>query len=90
MGELLTMPVRCTLRLLVARKNVERVASGQPELTQQRIADESNVPLSVISGLITNRVTRVDYGTLDKLCRYFNVQPGDLLVWEPALDEVAA
>jgi DNA-binding Xre family transcriptional regulator len=90
MGELIAMPVRCTLRLLVARRNVERVAAGQPELTQQRIADESGVPLSVVSGLITNRVTRVDYGTLDKLCRYFKAQPGDLLIWEPAPEEIAA
>jgi DNA-binding Xre family transcriptional regulator len=90
MDELVTMPIRCTLRLLVARQNVERVSAGQPELTQQRIADESGVPLSVVSGLITNRVKRVDYGTLDKLCRYFKAQPGDLLVWEPTPEEIAA
>jgi putative transcriptional regulator len=87
MYDLSTMPIRCTLRLLVARQNVERVAAGQPELTQQRIANESGVPLSVVSGLITNRVKRVDYGTLDKLCRYFKVQPGELLVWEPEKKE---
>jgi DNA-binding Xre family transcriptional regulator len=37
----------------------------------------------VISGLATNSQTRVDYKTMDRLCRFFKVQPGDLFEYVP-------
>ncbi len=80
------MPIRSTLRLLIARENVERAASGQPPLTQHRLALDTGLPPSVINGLVTNRTQRVDYKTLDRLCAYFNVQPGDLLTYTPEDD----
>lgn len=77
------MPIRCTLRLLVARENVKRAQEGQPQLSQQQIARDTGLPPSVVNGLVTGRSQRVDFKTLDRLCTYFKVQPGDLLVWEP-------
>jgi DNA-binding Xre family transcriptional regulator len=82
LGTFVAMPVKCVLRLVVARENVKRVESGQLPLTQQQIARETGLPLSVVSGLITGRSQRVDFGTLGKLCKFFHAQPGDLLVWE--------
>ena len=77
------MPVKSTLRLIIARENVKRAESGQAPLTQQQIANATGLPLSVVNGLATGRSQRVDFKTLDRLCSFFRVQPGELLVWEP-------
>jgi DNA-binding Xre family transcriptional regulator len=79
--------VKSRLRLVVAQKNVERVKAGLPELTQRKIAEESSVPLSVIYGLISGRASRVDFKTLDRLCSYLEVMPGDLLEYTPNSQE---
>jgi len=76
-----TRMIRCTLRTVMAEENVKRSQEGKPALTQTEVAIKTGLPPSVVSGLYGNRVKRVDYGTLDKLCTLFNVQPGALLVW---------
>lgn len=73
------MSVRSRLKVLIAQRNVERLQRGEPELTQQQIADACGLSLSTVNGLTSGRSTRVDFDTLDKLCTYFNVEPGDLL-----------
>jgi DNA-binding Xre family transcriptional regulator len=75
--------VRCVLRNVMAAENMKRADGGQPSLTQDRLAIETGLAASVINNLYHNRIQRVDYGTLDKLCSYFNMQVGALLVWEP-------
>lgn len=77
------MPVKCTLRLLLAEENVKRAREGRDTLSQQELARQTGLPPSVINGLVTGRSQRVDYKTIDRLCTYFNVQPGALFVWEP-------
>lgn len=77
------MTVKSRLRVLIASENLKRAQAGHDALTQQQIAAEAGLPLSVVNGLATNRAGRVDFKTLDKLCRYFRCQPGDLLVYEP-------
>ncbi len=76
------MPVKSTLRLLIARENVRRAETGQPPLTQQQVATATGLPLSVVNGLMTGRSQRVDFKTLERLCSFFHVQPGDLLVYD--------
>jgi putative transcriptional regulator len=76
------MPVRCTLRLLIARENLRRLESGLPELTQAQIAKDTGLTEAQISNLASGRQRRIDFDTLEKLCRYFKVQPGDLLRFE--------
>lgn len=44
------------------------------------------VPLP-IWGIAHDKVRKVDYDVIEKLCRYLNVQPGDLLVYEPNHDQ---
>lgn len=78
MGLTYSMPVRSTLRRLIALENVKRAEQGRPSLTQQEIARDTGLPLSVVNGLATGRSQRVDFKTIDKLCEYFHVQPGDL------------
>ena len=77
------MTVRSRLKLLIAERNLERIKHGLPEITLRQIAAESQLPLSTVSGLTSGRAGRVDFRTLDKLCRYFNVQPGELLEYVP-------
>lgn len=36
-----------------------------------------------LSLLKSGRVKGIRFETLDKICRYLDCQPGDLLVWEP-------
>ena len=81
------MPIRCTARVLLARRNVERAERGQPLLSQNQVARDTGIPLSVVNGLISGRTQRLDFKTLERMCRYFNVQPGELLVWEADVPE---
>ncbi len=78
----LNMPIKSKLRVLIAQRNLERAADGKRALTQNRISKDTGLPNSVVNGLVTNRTTRVDYGTLEKLCRYLDAQPGDILVYD--------
>jgi putative transcriptional regulator len=78
-----TMAVRSRLKLLIAERNIERIKTGQSELTIRRIAEEAGVPPSVISGLTAGRAKQVAFKTLDSLCRYFKVEPGDILEYMP-------
>ena len=73
------MAIRSRLKLLVAERNIERLKRGEPELTQRQIAADCDLSLSVVNGLMSGRSVRVDFTTLDKICAYFNVEPGDLL-----------
>lgn len=84
-----TMTVKSRLRVLIASENLRRAQSGKDALTQQQIAVEAGLPPSVVNGLVTNRAGRVDFKTLDKLCRYFKCTPGDLLAYEPEDTEEA-
>ncbi len=65
--------------MLIAQENVKRAEAGQEALTQQHIAHETGLPLSVVNGLVTGRNQRVDFKTLDRLCTFFAVQPCEIL-----------
>lgn len=48
------------------------------------VAQEADIPLSVLSEYSANRVKRLDLKTLNKICQYFEVQDiGDLLEYVP-------
>jgi putative transcriptional regulator len=75
--------VRSALRKLIARENLKRAEDGLPPLSQAQIARESGVPQSVISTLSANKSRRIDFDTIDGLCKFFNIQPGDLFDYSP-------
>ena len=77
------MAVRSKLKLLIAERNVERMRSNQPTLTLRQLAQETGLALSTINWLTTPRANRIDFRTLNALCRYFDVQPGDILEYIP-------
>ena len=45
------------------------------------LAEQTNVPLRTINHLAQNKNTRTDYITMDRLCTFFNVQPGELMAY---------
>jgi len=75
--------IRSRLGILLAEENVKRANAGQPRLTQTQLAKQTNVPLRTINHLALNKNQRVDHITLDRLCKYFGVQPGDLFEYIP-------
>ncbi len=78
-----TMPVKFALRKVVARKNLERANAGLPPLTQIEIAEGSRVSQSVISNLLANKSERIDLKTVNGLCNFFNIPPGELFDYAP-------
>jgi len=73
-----SMPVKFALRKIVARENLKRAEAGFPPLTQMEIATGAGVSQSVISTLLSNRSERIDLKTINGLCGFFNITPGDL------------
>jgi DNA-binding Xre family transcriptional regulator len=69
------MPIYNKLKILIANK--ENTESRK--LSYRTVAQEAGIPLSVLTEYTGQRVKRFDINTLEKLCRYFSVQPGDLL-----------
>lgn len=78
-----TMAVRSRLKIILAEHNTERIRSGLEPRTVRSLAEEIKLSPSVITGLTSGRARRVDFETLDKLCRVLNVQPGDILQFSP-------
>lgn len=75
--------VKSRLKILLSERNTERLRGGQEPLTIREIATLAGLSPSVVSGLTANRVARVDFTTLDKLCGVLDCQVGDILVYAP-------
>lgn len=78
-----TMAIRFALRTIVARKNLERAEAGLPPLTQVEIAAKSGVSQSVVSKLLKNKTTRIDFDTVNGLCSSLEITPNDLFGYTP-------
>lgn len=61
--------VKCNLSILMGkdRKNV------------QDVCNETGLARNTVSNLYYDRVARIDYNTIDKLCQMFHCEVGDLL-----------
>jgi len=77
------MAIKFALRRIVARKNLERADAGLPALTQTAIAEGSGVSQSVVSNLLANRSERIDLKTINGLCNFLQISPGDLFTYTP-------
>ena len=73
------MTVRSRLKVLLWERNLARVKAGQGALTLRQIADDTGLATSTLTGLTANRARRVDYDTLNVLCKYFDCRPCDIL-----------
>ena len=78
-----TMAVRSRLKLVLAEHNTRRIRDGLEPRTVRSLAEEIRLSPSVITGLTSGRAKRIDFETLNKLCRALDVRPGDLLDYIP-------
>ena len=51
------------------------------------LAEYVGITESNLSLLKSGRVKGVRFGTLDRICRFLECQPGDILVWEEGNQE---
>jgi putative transcriptional regulator len=78
-----TMAVRSRLKIILSEHNTARVKAGLQPRTVRSLAEEIELSPSVITGLTANRARRVDFKTMDKLCRALDITPGDLFEYTP-------
>lgn len=78
-----TMAVRSRLKIVLSEYNTARIREGLNAITVRDLAKKIELSPSVITGLTSNRAGRVDFKTLDKLCKELKCAPGDLLVYIP-------
>lgn len=78
-----TMAVRSRLKIILAEHNTARIRSGLEPRTVRSLAEEIDLSPSVITGLTSGRARRVDFETLNKLCRVLSCTPGDILEYVP-------
>ena len=72
--------IQCRLRELMALKS--RV-SGQ-RVTYDSITAETALFSSTLTKLANNKADLIGVSTMDRLCAFFDCQPGDLFVYVPA------
>lgn len=78
-----SMAVKMAVRKLIARENLRRAETGEPALTQTELERLSGVSQSVISTLVAGKMKRIDLKTINGLCNFFKVTPGDLFEYTP-------
>lgn len=78
--------VRSRLKIVLSEYNTARVRDGQEPVTVRDLAKKIELSPSVITGLTSGRASRVDFKTLNKLCKELACTPGDLLVYTPDAD----
>ena len=69
--------IQCRLRELIAEK---ARLDGQ-RITYRDITLATGIYNSTLSRLANNKFDRIDRDILNRLCSYFNCQPGDIFVF---------
>lgn len=62
------MAVKCRLKEFIEAR----------ELTQQKFAGETGLSPTTVGQLYRNTFQRLDNGTVEKVCRYFGVELGEM------------
>lgn len=74
------MAIRVTLdRMLLERR-----------MSLTELCDRVGITLANLSILKTGKAKAIRFSTLNALCRELNCQPGDILSWEPGVDDEAS
>lgn len=81
-----TIMIKSRLQTLIDQRNIARLQAGQRVQSMRQLAKESGVPASVLGNLAEDKVKRMDFETLNKLCNFFNCTPNDILVFTPDND----
>ena len=69
--------IQCRLRELIAAK----ARRERRRITYRNIAAETGIDKSTLSRLANDRADRVALSTIERLCAYFQCQPGDLFIY---------
>lgn len=56
---------------------------GDKRINMTQLANATGIARTSIFALYHEKAARIDLVTLDRLCTFFQVEPGDLLQWEP-------
>jgi DNA-binding Xre family transcriptional regulator len=75
--------VKSRLKAIIYDYNARRLDADQSPLTIREIAAAAKVAPSTLTGMTANRHHNISYDTLDKLCKFFNLQPGDFFDYKP-------
>jgi len=72
--------VNSNLGILIEQQRI-RMGGRRPGI--RKIAEESGASVSMVQGLLNNKMRRVPLDDLALLCKYFGCQVGDILVYIP-------
>jgi DNA-binding Xre family transcriptional regulator len=75
---MLDMVIVNRLKVLIAEKEL----SEGRKLTYRTISKETGISTGTLVRYTSQVVDKVDMSTLETLCEYFKIQPGELLVWD--------
>jgi putative transcriptional regulator len=75
------MTIYNRLKILIAEKEFRE----KRKLTYRTISQETGISTSTLTKYMGQDVKSFDTATLETLCTYFNVQPGDILTFADSL-----
>jgi len=73
------MAIKFKLKSLIEQKSI----ATNRKITYKDIAAEANVSQTTLTQMANQRMKHIGLITIDKLCEYFNCQPGDLMIYMP-------
>ena len=71
--------IQCRLRELIAIKG----RRDRTRVTYEDIFTQTRISKTVLTRLANDRSDRVGISIIDRLCAYFDCQPGDLYIYVP-------
>ena len=71
--------VQCRLRELIAAKSRRE----HRKITYDDILNQTGVNKNTLTRLANDRANMVGLSVIDRLCAYFDCQPGDLFIYVP-------
>ena len=77
--------IQCRLRELMA---VKSRTTGR-KITYDVITAEARIYSSTLTKMANNRAELISLSSLDRLCAFFDCQPGDLFIYAPASEAEA-
>lgn len=75
------MTIRNKLGMLISEKE----HNENRKLTYRTISEETGISTGVLVRYMAQNLGAIDINTLETLCEYFNVQPGEIFYWEPKI-----
>jgi putative transcriptional regulator len=73
------MSIQVNLKVLIARKEQET----RQRLSYEQLGQQTGLSKTTLHSLAAGRTAMVRFDTLDKLCKFFNCDVGDVLYYVP-------